>query len=351
MQLLAPASLALLVVVPLAAALYVVLLRRHRRYAVRYPSLLLLREAALKLSGWRRHGPFGLLLLAMGGLAAASARPATVALVPAGSTTILLAMDISHSMCATDIAPSRMEAAKRAARLFVQNQGGGTQVGLVAFAGFAELVQAPTDDEELVLDAINGLVPAPRTAIGDAILESLTALAEVDARVLPVGDEEAGLGVQPLPEAQYLPHVIVLLTDGANNVGALPADAARQAAARGVRVYTIGFGTQRGSTGRMCNREYGDTFEFGQRLYQEIPGTGSLRGIDELALREVADLTGGAYYPATSGGELQEVLVGLPITVLLKKEYTEISAAFVAGALLLAVLAMSLGWIWNSSAA
>ena len=346
MELLSPGALILLGLVPVTAGLYAWTLSRRRRYAVRYSSLSLLRAAVPASTAWRRHAPVLLFLLALGSLAVATARPATVAWLPVGRTTIILAIDTSRSMCANDIAPNRMEAAKLAARKFVQDQQSHTQMGLVAFAGFAELVQPPTDDEELLLDAINRLSPEPRTAIGSAILEAINAIAEVDPSVAPVADA-ATLEPPFRPEETRVHHVIVLLTDGANNVGPMPSDAARQAAARGVRVYTIGFGTQLGSIGRLCNNEYGDTVEFGQQFYPEFPGAGSLRGIDELELREVADLTGGAYYPATSAGGLQQVFAQLPITVLMEEQVTEISAAFIAVALTFLMLALILGWAWQ----
>jgi Ca-activated chloride channel family protein len=344
MEFLAPRALLLLGLIPLGAAFYAWLLNRRRRYTVRFPSLSLVRAALPKHSAWQRHAPFALFLLGAASLSIAAARPATVAWVPAASTTIVLAMDISRSMCANDIAPNRMAAAKAAARDFVQRQPRGTQVGIVAFAGLAELVQAPTNDPELLLDAIDRLYPARRTAIGSAILASLQAIAEVDPRVPPVTEDAASSSMTPPPEGARVPHVIVLLTDGANNAGPWPTDAALQAANRGVRIYTIGFGTAYGSTGRLCGREYADRVDFGFGFVPDFYGGGMSRGIDEQTLREVADMTGGAYYPATSAAELQHVLAELPITVLMKEEYGEISAAFVALAMLLAVPALILGW-------
>ena len=175
------------------------------------------------------------------------ARPAAIVPVPTSRTTIVLAMDVSRSMCATDIPPNRLVAAEEAAASFVESQDGGTQIGIVAFAGFAEIVQAPTNDEEVLLDVIASLATGRRTAIGSAILESIDAIAEIDPSIAAQHRRrrpDRAARPRAVPEGAYAPAIIVLLTDGASNAGPEPVEAAQQAADRGMRVYTIGFGTE-----------------------------------------------------------------------------------------------------------
>src|SRR5215207_583336 len=169
-------SLLLLGLIPLIVALYIWMLRRRRRFTVRYSSLSLVREAASHQSRWRRHLPFVLFLLALASLVLALSRPVATVNVPSNKATIILAIDVSRSMCSNDIPPNRLEAAKDAAQSFIQNHQAGRQIGLVAFAGFAELIQPPTEDVELLTSAVESLTTARRTAIGSAILRALDAI-------------------------------------------------------------------------------------------------------------------------------------------------------------------------------
>ncbi len=344
MNLLWPGFLLLWGLIPLIIAAYVWMLRRRRRFVVRYSSLALVREALPQQSRWRRHLPFALFLLAVALLIMALGRPVASVTVPAGRATIILALDVSRSMCATDILPNRLEAAKAAAQSFIQRQGAGNQIGIVAFAGFAELVQPPTIDQEVLQDAVDGLTTARRTAIGSAILKSLDAIAEINGNVAPsVTATSSGTDPTPVPEGAYVPDIIVLLTDGASNAGPFPLAAAQQAVDRGVRVYTIGFGTANGSNpsgGQGCRG--GDQFGGGLGF-----GGGFRRGIDEDTLRVIADMTGGDYYSAESADELQEVFQNLPTYLITKQETTEISVVFTAMGALLAVLALGLSLIWH----
>jgi Ca-activated chloride channel family protein len=321
---------------------------RRRRFAVRYSSLALLRQALPQQSRWRRHLPFALFLLALASLVFALSRPVTSVDVPAGRATIILAMDVSRSMCATDIAPNRLEAAKTAALSFIRRQASSTQIGIVAFAGFAELIQPPTTDQEVLQDAVESLNTARRTAIGSAILKSLDAIAEINPDVAPsmVGGS-SGVEPTPVPEGVYTPDIIVLLTDGASNAGPWPLDAAQQAVDRGVRVYTIGFGTEQGSVSLpFCGQGFqgGNSFGGGQGFGG---GGGFRRGIDEETLKEIADMTGGTYYSAESAGELQNVFRELPTYLITKRELIEISVAFTAVGAFLAALAVALSLIWH----
>lgn len=343
MGLLWPGFLFLLGLVPLIVAAYVWTLRRRRRFAVRYSSLALVREALPQQSNWRRHLPFALFVLALASLILAFSRPVANVPVPSGRATIILAIDVSRSMCSTDIAPNRLEVAKAAARSFIERQAASTQIGIVVFAGFAQLIQPPTTDQELLQDAVASLYTARRTAIGSAILESIDAISEINSNVAPsligLPDEVAP---EPVPEGVYEPDIIVLLTDGASNAGPWPTDAARQAADRGVRVYTIGFGANGVPTSRGVPN-CGDPFGGGFGGF----GGGFRRQIDEVTLQQVADITDGTYYSAESAGELQDVFNSLPTYLITTFETIEISVTFTAIGALLAALAIVLAMLWN----
>ena len=353
MSLLWPGFLYLLLLIPLALAVYLWVLRRRSRFAVRYSSLSLVREAAAKQSWVRKHFPFILFLLALASLVFALGRPVATILVPSNAATVIMAIDVSRSMCSTDIPPNRLVVAKEAALSFVQNNTSGRQVGIVAFAGFAELIQPPTTNGRLLEDAIASLIPARRTAIGSAILRSIDAIAEVDNRVAPSELSQSTDPAAPsVPEGEYVPHIIVLLTDGASNAGPLPMTAAQQAVERGIRVYTIGFGTTNNSSPMNCGDD--DPFGFGGGFGSpfgggvgNFGGGGFRREIDEETLQQVADATGGEYYIATSAGELQDVFENLPTYVIATRETTEISVIFTAVAVLLAILAMILSLRWH----
>ena len=357
MDLLWPGFLLLLGLIPALIAAYIWMLRRRRRFAVRYSSLALVREALPRQSRWRRHLPFALFLLALSSLIVALRRPVTIVSVPAGQVTIILAIDVSRSMCSTDIQPSRIEAAQAAALSFIQRQQAATQIGIVAFSGYAELIQPPTADTEALQAAVESLATGRRTAIGSGILKALDAIAEIDPSVAPsMTSNSRGPQPTPVPRGAYAPDIIVLLTDGVSNAGPLPIEAAQQAVDRGVRVYTIGFGTANGSSFPQCSqqfmgREPGDTQRFGGgggAFGGGPPGGGGFRrGIDEATLKQVADMTGGEYYSAESAGELQNVFQNLPTYLITKHETSEVSVVFTAIGALLAALAMALGQLWQ----
>lgn len=344
--------LALLSVVPFLIVAYVLLLRRRMKFAVRYSSLSLVREAASHQSRLRRHLPFAFFLLALISLILALGRPVATVSVPSNQATIILAIDVSRSMCATDISPNRLEVAKDAAQAFVQSHRSGRQIGIVAFAGFAELIQPPTTDARALHNAIENLTTARRTAIGSAILRSIDALAEIDHRIAPSDNLSASSGILELPpsEAELSPHIIVLLTDGSNNAGPFPLTAAAQAVSRGIRIYTIGYGTVNNTSPMDCGDNFGgDPFGFGwggsqwnQQNFRDFR-----LQLDETTLKQIADMTGGAYYAATSANELEEVFRNLPSYVIVTRETIEISVFFTAFAALMIVLAMFLSIRWH----
>jgi Ca-activated chloride channel family protein len=351
-----PSFLYLLILIPLLIVVYILILRRRQRFAVRYSSLALVRDALPRRSWLRQHLPFIFFLLALTGLIVALARPVNVISVPAGKATIILTIDVSRSMCSTDIKPTRIQAAENAALSFIQRQSSNTQIGLVAFSSFAELIQPPTNDRNLLDAAVKSLLVGRRTAIGSGILAALDAIASVDKNVAPsITDSNPGIEPAPVPKGAYVPDIIVLLTDGVNNTGPLPLDAAQQAEDRGVRVYTIGFGTPNGSEFAMCQSDseygfsgggFGGGFGFGGGGFGGGFG-GFQRGIDDATLKQVAAMTGGAYYSASSAGELQNVFKSLPTYLIMKHETTEISVFFTAFGAVLAALAIVLALLWH----
>jgi len=345
-------SFYLLFLIPLLILAYIWQLRRRRRFAVRYSSLSLVREAMSHQSWIRKHLPFILFLLALTSLVVAMARPVATVAVPSNHVTIILALDVSRSMCSTDIQPNRLEAAKAAALSFVQKQGRGRMIGVVAFAGFAELVQPPTTDQVLLESAIANLNTARRTAIGSAILRSLDAIAELDPNVTPSDTGNLPEGTfTPVPKGEYAPHIIVLLTDGASNAGPSPVSAAIQAAERGIRVYTIGFGTRHNTSAMNCGSQFPENDQFGGGGGLPFGGGGGgggfRRELDEETLTHIADITGGTYYAATSAGELENVFQNLPTFLVISHQTIEIGAIFTAIAAVFVVLALLLSLRWH----
>lgn len=353
MSLLWPGFLALLLLLPLLVAAYAWALRRRRLGAVRYSSLSLVREAMPRAQR-RRHLPFVLVVAAIGLLAVALSRPVMVAAVPTNQTTVLLAIDVSGSMCSTDIPPTRLLAAEAAASDFINHQSATTQIGLVAFSGFAELVQAPTTDTAQLLTAVHSLATGRRTAVGSGLLAAVDAIAAIDPAVEPTTPVGAP-GIVPVAPGAYAPDIVVLLTDGASNTGPEPIDAAQEAADRGVRVYTIGFGTAGGGVfDPTCARQFlghepnfgGGFGGFGGNFGGGGQG-GFRRGIDEATLRQIAQLTGGQYYPAESASDLEQVFASLPMSLVVKHETVEVGAGFVALAGLLTGLGLLLSRLWR----
>jgi Ca-activated chloride channel homolog len=343
--------LVLLAAVPVLVALYLWSQRRRRPGGARYSSLALIREALPGSARRRRHLPFALFAAGVSALVLALGRPAVVLSVPTNETTVILSIDVSGSMCSTDIAPTRLEAAEDAAVGFVASQTANTQIGIVAFSGFAAVVQPPTTDQEALVDAIRSLTTGRRTAIGSGLLAAIDAIAEVDPTVpRSVIPGRPGTEPPPVVPGAYAPDIIVLLTDGASNAGPEPVDAAQQAADRGLRVYTIGFGSEEGGQLEpVCRQQFMGNEPgggFGGGGFGGGAG-GFRRGIDEGTLRQVADRTGGTYYPAESAADLQHVLATLPTTLITKHEVVEVSAGFVGLGGILAAIALLLGRAWR----
>jgi Ca-activated chloride channel family protein len=200
----------------------------------------LVRAAIPGRTGWRRRVPLALFALGLVVLSIGAARPQTNAIVPSESSSILLAVDVSASMCSTDVSPNRLTAAENAARSFIKAQKDGTKIGLVAFSGIPVLVVPPTSDKGALYNALGTLRTARGTAIGLGILAAIDAIADINPDVAHTGVD---LPTGSTNTTEYAPDTIVVLTDGANTQGVDPVTAAQQAAARHVRIYTIGFGT------------------------------------------------------------------------------------------------------------
>src|SRR4051812_28367954 len=262
MQFLWPESLWLLLLVPLFVLLYLWLLKRKKKLAVRYASLAIVKEAMGKGPGWRRHLPPALFLLAIVAMLLAAARPTAVITLPSQQQTIILAMDVSGSMRATDVLPSRLEAAQAAAKAFLTELPRHVKVGIVAFAGSAQVAQLPTVNREDLATAIDRFQLQRATATGNAIVISLATLFPdqgIELAALQSGrDRPRGFAIDgekkekkeftPVAPGSYNSAAIIMLTDGQRTTGVDPLEAAKLAADRGVRVYTVGIGTVDGET-------------------------------------------------------------------------------------------------------
>ncbi|MEO8145491.1 MAG: VWA domain-containing protein [Betaproteobacteria bacterium] len=337
-----PEMLWLLLLLPALIGLYVWLLRRKRKGAVRYANLGMIKEAMGVGSKFRRHVPPVLFLLAIAMLIVAMARPSATVTLPTQKQTIVLALDASGSMRAKDVLPSRLEAAQAAAKQFVADLPTKAQVGIVTFAATATLVQPPTNDREAINAAIDRMQLQRATATGSGLIVSLatlfpdagfdvsTALFGRDApRNAPIGEgrKDPKKDFKPVPPGSYNSAVIILLTDGQRTTGPDPIEIAKMAADRGVRVYTVGFGT---TSGEVIGFE---GWSFRVRL-------------DEETLKTIATMTQGEYFHAGTAADLKKVYETLNSRLSLEKKETEVTALFSAVAALLTLLAGLLSILW-----
>ncbi len=332
---------------PLLAGAYVWQLRRRRRTAVRFSGVDLVRAAAAGQRPWRRHIPVGLVVAALIVMGVGAARPQVRAMLPVSNATVILALDVSGSMCSTDITPNRLAAAQDAVRTFVKAQKPDTRIGLVVFSGFASLAVAPTTEKAELLAAVDGLTTGRGTVIGAAILRSIDTVAEVNPDVRR-SDPDDGIvkKTPPAAPADAVPEIVVLLTDGANTRGVTPPQAAIQAAERGIRIYPIGFGTK--TPGRMSclsSQVPGGVGEGGFGGPGGGGGGGGGRGnfllVDEDALKQVARITGGEYHAAADAAQLNRILADVPSRIRTVEQTVDLSAGFaVLGTLLLLGAAM-----------
>ena len=336
-----PSALLLLVVVAGLAMLYVLAQRRRNRYALRYANLSLVREALGTGPGWRRHVPPALFILALAVMTIAVARPQAVVAVPSREGTVILAIDVSGSMLAEDMKPNRMEAAKAAARAFVEKQSESVKIGVVSFSGDASIVQSPTTDKTLVIAAINRLRPQRATAIGRAILVSLDAIAESQGSEADLPSSilqnqgQPDTTARPRPSATIPPYLagqhasasIVLMSDGQNNQFPAPLDIVDQATSRGVRIYTIGLGSAAGTIVR-------------------LQGRAVRTALDEATLKKIAEVTDGQYFNANTEADLRTVYENLTSELVVRNEKTELTAYATLAAAILAVFAGAFSLLW-----
>ena len=326
-----------LALVPVLVLLYAWLLRRRKKTALRFASLNLVKEALGARSAWRRHVPPTLLLLALTALLLAAARPAAVIALPSQSQTIMLAMDVSGSMRATDVQPNRLIASQEAAKAFVADLPRSVRIGVVAFAGTAAVVQAPTLSRDDVNASIDRFQLQRATAIGSGIVLSLATLfpdAGIDLAQItgqrnmpPAPGDKPKPAFTPVAPGSFTSASIILLTDGQRTTGPDPIEAAKMAADRGVRVYTVGIGTKDGET---------IAFE----------GWSMRVRLDEETLKNIANITRADYFYAGTAADLKKVYQGLSTRLVVEKKETEVSALFAALGALLVVLAAGLSVWW-----
>ena len=342
-----PQFLWLLLLLPLLALLYIWLLRRKKKIALRYASLSIVREAMGKGQSFRRHIPPMLFLCALAAMLVASSRPFAVITLPSQRETIMLAMDVSGSMRATDVLPNRLVASQNAAKAFLADLPRNVRVGIVAFAGTASVVQPPTLSREDLVTAIDKFQLQRGTAIGNGIVVSLAELfpdAGISLETMQSGrDKQRGISIDqaakggkdskekpafvPVAPGSYTSAAIILLTDGQRTTGVDSIDAAKLAADHGVRVYTVGVGTVNGET---------IGFE----------GWSMRVKLDEETLKSIARTTQAEYFYAGTAGDLKKVYETLSSRLAVEKKETEISGllALVAAALTMLSAGLSLAW-------
>jgi Ca-activated chloride channel family protein len=341
MNFLWPQFLWLLAALPLLVLLYAWLMRRKKKLALRYASLSIVREAMGARQSIRRHVPPFLFLLAIAAMLLAAARPVAVVTLPSNQQTIILAMDVSGSMRATDVLPNRLVAAQEAAKAFIKDLPRTVKVGIVAFAGSAQVAQLPTVNRDDLVTAIDGFQLQRATATGNAIVVSLATLfpdAGIDIANFGPPSRQRGVSIDqagkappkeftPVAPGSYTSAAIIMLTDGQRTTGVDPLEAAKVAADRGVRVYTVGVGTVDGET---------IGFE----------GWSMRVRLDEDTLKAVAKQTQGDYFYAGTAADLKKVYDTLSSRLTIEKKETEVSALFALGAALLALLSAGLSLFW-----
>ena len=341
MNFLWPQFLWLLLAVPILVLLYLWLLRRKKKMAIRYASLSIVREAMGPAQSLKRHLPPFLFLLSMVAMLVGSARPLAVVTLPSNQQTIVLAIDVSGSMRAADVQPSRLEAAQAAAKSFIKDLPRTVKVGVVAFAGSAQVAQLPTTNHEDLHAAIDSFQLQRGTATGNGLVMALSTLFP-DAGIgiddfapqsvkkgVPIDQagKEPKKEFKPVAPGSYNSAAIIMLTDGQRTTGVDPLDAAKMAADRGVRVYTVGVGTVDGET---------IGFE----------GWSMRVRLDEDTLKAVANKTQAEYFYAGTADDLKKVYSTLSSRLTVEKKETEISSLFALGAAVLALLAAGLSLLW-----
>ena len=335
-----PTMLLLLLLMPLFVMLYLRMQQRRRRVAARYGSLGLVPGAVGRQLGLRRHIPPALFLVGLTLLTLALARPQAVVSLPRVEGIVILAFDVSGSMAADDMKPTRMEAAKAAVRDFVQRQPPSVQIGVVAFSDSGFAVQAPTNDQATLLASINRLTPTRGTSLAQGILASLNTIAASAEQGISGETEGEPPHLSnltpmptptptPVPEGTYTPAVIVLLSDGENTVSPDPLAAAQAAADRGVRIYTVGIGSAAGAT-------------------LHIEGFTIHTQLDEVMLQQISQFTGGAYYNAENEQDLRAIYENLDPQLVIKPEKMEVTSIFAGVSILVLLIGGAFSLLWFS---
>ncbi len=337
-----PDFLWLLLVLPLLVLAYIWLMRRKKKNVLRYASLSIVREAMGTGNSIRRHIPPALFLIAVAAMLVAAARPVAVISLPSNQQTIILAMDVSGSMRATDVKPNRLAAAQEAAKKFLVDLPRHVRVGIVAFAGSAQVAQIPTLNREDLASAIDRFQLQRGTATGNSIVISLAALFpdagielnQMGSRPMPAAraiDQPAQekKAFTPVAPGSYNSAAIIMLTDGARTTGVDPLEAAKMAADRGIRVYTVGIGTVDG-----------DTIGF--------EGWTMRVRLDEETLKGIATKTNAEYFYAGSADTLKKVYETLSSRLTVEKKETEISGLLALAAAVLALFSAGLSVAWFS---
>ena len=315
MHFVAPAWLLLLIVIAAVAGVYLVLQLRRKKYVARFSNVELLASVAPRRPGWRRHLTFALLMIGLAVLTIGAAQPTAAVKVPRDRATVMIAIDVSLSMKATDVLPSRMDAARAGAKSFVDLLPPRINVGLVKFGGNASVVVPPTIDRDAVKRGIEGLAPQDSTAIGEAIFTCLDAIKTFSAQTTAKDDKP--------PPAR-----IVLLSDGASNKGRSPLSAATAAKQAGVPVSTIAFGTDQGTV--------------------DLPGYGPQPvPADKTTLRAIADATGGSFHTAASVEELKSVYSNIGSQIGYTTTHKVVAWRFLVIGLLFTVAAASASLLWS----
>ena len=332
MSFLWPAVLCLVLLLPVFLGVYITLSVRRQRAAARYGNMGLIPQGG-RMLGLRRHVPMLFFLVAMLILIIALARPQAVVSLPKVVGTVILAFDVSGSMAADDLKPTRMEAAKAAAQEFVERQPRTVQIGVVAFSDSGISVQAPTGDRNEVLNAIKRLKPERGTSLANGIFAALRAIASVDggpstnfySNRTPVPTPTP----TPVPPGTYTSGMIVLFTDGENNVEPDPLEAAKAASQRGVRIHTVGIGSLTGA----------DLTIEGFTVHTQL---------DEATLKQIAALTGGAYYNAGDEEQLLKIYETITTQMIIRPEETEITSIFTGAGILVMLMGAAFSLVWFS---
>jgi Ca-activated chloride channel family protein len=335
-----PDLLWLMLLVPVLVWVYVWLMKRKKKMALRYASLSIVKEAMGAGPGFRRHIPPLLFLMAIAMMLLAASRPFAVISLPSTQETIILAMDVSGSMRATDVQPNRLVAAQNAAKAFLTDLPKGVKVGIVAFAGSATVAQIPTLNREDLVSAIDRFQMQRATAIGNAIVVSLATIfpdAGISLEQLQYGQRQRGISLDekpkekkeftPVPPGSYKSAAVILLTDGQRTTGIDTLEAAKMAADRGIKVYTVGIGTVNGET---------IGFE----------GWSMRVRLDEATLKAVAQKTDAEYFYAGTAQDLKKVYERLSTTLTVQKKETEVSGLLALIAAAFAITAAALSVLW-----